>query len=328
MSRRWIRASAERAMLVLLGVVLAAAIAEVGLRVAASFVSARSLSGTAVQGARVILCLGDSHTYGVHTPESQTYPGHLQRLLDRRGEGRYRVLNLGLPGMNSSQVAARLPEWMQSYRPRVVVVLVGLNNIWNDSETENALSSQGLERWVRGLRLYRLARLLEGRFEKGAELLPGTGRPEIVRLLREEGAAGEEYRDAATGEQLIGHDASILDLRPTAERIERARVQLRQDLEAMAALASENSIELVFLTYAPTPGGELGARFASTAEMSDEIVEVAQELGITLVDVRGRFRALLDGGAPREEYFLSHTEGHPNGRGYREIAGQLVEVIE
>jgi lysophospholipase L1-like esterase len=320
MSRRWIRALAERALLVLLGIILAGVVAEVGLRVAASFASGRARPDESAEGARVILCIGDSHTYGVHTPEAETYPGHLHRLLEKRKAGRYRVLNLGLPGMNSSQVAARFPEWVRSYKPSVAVVLVGLNNIWNDTEM-----AQG---WVRGLRLYRLTRLLAVRFERPEELPSGTGRPEIVRVLREEGAAGEEYHDAATGERLVGHDASILDLSPTADRVERARAQLRQDLEAIAALAAESSVGLIFLTYAPTPGDDPGARFFQMAEISDEIVAVAEELGITVVDVRGRFQALLGPGAPREAYFLTPTEGHPNGRGYREIAAQLVEVIE
>ena len=43
-------------------------------------------------GSTVVLCAGDSFTRGLLDPDN--YPFHLQRLLDERAPGRYRVVNL------------------------------------------------------------------------------------------------------------------------------------------------------------------------------------------------------------------------------------------
>jgi hypothetical protein len=104
-ARRW----GSRAGAVVFGLVLGIGLLEGGRRVAALSVGPRALAPVAEGGQRTILCLGDSHTYGVLYTAEQSYPGHLQALLDLRAPSRYRVLNLGLPGMNSAEIAARLP---------------------------------------------------------------------------------------------------------------------------------------------------------------------------------------------------------------------------
>jgi lysophospholipase L1-like esterase len=82
---------------------------EAGLRIAALTVGPRALRLEGPGGRRTILCLGDSHTYGVFYDEAEAYPGQLQRILDARAPGRYRVLNLGRPGMGTPRIYASMP---------------------------------------------------------------------------------------------------------------------------------------------------------------------------------------------------------------------------
>ena len=75
----------------------------------------------------VILCLGDSFTYGVGAAPGQSYPDRLQSLLDRSGK-RFTVLRRGFPGENSYGLRLKLAEALDQDCPSQVVLLAGVNN--------------------------------------------------------------------------------------------------------------------------------------------------------------------------------------------------------
>jgi len=90
--------------------------------------------GEALSGAPVILCLGDSHTYGVKVEPDESYPGQLQELLEENGY-EAEVINAGVPGQNTSELRRRLPDLLDRYNPTVVVIMVAANNEWNRKDT-------------------------------------------------------------------------------------------------------------------------------------------------------------------------------------------------
>lgn len=57
---------------------------ETSLRVAALFVGPRLVIPASGGKKNVILCLGDSNTYGVSCSEDEAYPGQLQRIFERQ----------------------------------------------------------------------------------------------------------------------------------------------------------------------------------------------------------------------------------------------------
>lgn len=239
----------------ILVVILTAALIEMGLRAGALFVSPRlglpSTSGTQ----KVILCLGDSNTYGVFYSQEEAYPGQLQRILEKRTPGRYHVLNLGLPGTNSSQIATHLQDWLDEYHPQSVVVCVGINNYWNVADSGKPTRAKGTVRWLYGLRLYRLFRLIKDRFEPPPSLPDDTGRSELQRTLLNKGKDGVEHRDEKTGELLIAHEGNIREVSRTHTE---AGDLLRRNLMTMLTVTKKHNIELILLTYAafPLPGGD------------------------------------------------------------------------
>ena len=80
-------------------------------------------------GARRILSLGDSCTFGWRVPQAAAYPQQLQRLLDRRyGVGRFRAINAGFPGYTSLQGLAYLRERGLALKPEIVVIAFGFND--------------------------------------------------------------------------------------------------------------------------------------------------------------------------------------------------------
>ena len=149
---------AARVGLIIFSLLLTCILLELALNFAAMFVDSRPVSVSAGRG--TILTLGDSHTYGVKTQPEESYPGQLQTLLDTRAPGRYNVVNLGVPGTNSAEIAARLPGWIDRYRPFAVIVCVGINNRWNYSDTQEVERLGKIGQWFADLRLVRLYHLL------------------------------------------------------------------------------------------------------------------------------------------------------------------------
>jgi lysophospholipase L1-like esterase len=139
-------------------VLLVAGSAEILLQLAS--LSVRDRGGGAPGAAFRILCIGDSHTYGAGLPEDQSYPAHLQRQLDERSPGGFSVINLGVPGLNTSQMRARLPLQVARYQPDLVIAWAGVNNAWNVAGRD--LADAGwldvIESAAMRSRLYRLVR--------------------------------------------------------------------------------------------------------------------------------------------------------------------------
>ncbi len=301
---RWL----ERLGLMLFGLSLAFLLLEGGLQIASLFFGSRPIEAIAA-AQHTVLAVGDSHTYGVYLSQEEAYPRQLQAELERRKPGRYQVLNLGLPGTNSSQIRARLPAWLDRYQPRTVVFCAGINNTWNKSDTEALCQESALTRWIQGLRTYRLFKLLALRLQTAA-----PGRPDIERVV--DGAV-REHRDSQTGEVLIRHEGD------PNERLAIPRVLelLHHDLEQIHALVQARGVRLILLNYAE-PSRE------SLTRLSDAMTRFGQAHGIPVVDPRPRFQQLLAEGAARTVYFASERDSHPRARGYTEVATQVADVIE
>lgn len=82
-----------------------------------------------------ILCLGDSCTFGVKIPYTQSYPEHLEKLLQQQLPDKHiEVINAGIPGYSSYQGRVYYQQFGLSYCPDMVIVCFGLNDrvLWNN----------------------------------------------------------------------------------------------------------------------------------------------------------------------------------------------------
>jgi lysophospholipase L1-like esterase len=320
-----VKKSTERFAAVLMGsavgLALAFAALEVGLRTAASVLSrSPSHSGTAADasgGAFRILCIGDSNTYGTGVERVETYPAQLQRFLNETpGATRFQVTNLGVPGSNSAQVRNRLPQYLELYDPDLVIVLIGVNDYWNPEETESGpatSSGERLHRRLSQLRTYRLVLLLiEHLRSPGLSASPEEVVLETTELRRGVGGSGDatvrELRFGGARFQFRNTERTILLDDETQARL------LRSNLQEMIRVTAEAGVPLVLPTYA--------AHWRHYLFVNRVIVDLSGAYVVT-PEFREDFRRYL--GPPREEHFF--PDKHPRPPTYAAFARALRDAL-
>jgi hypothetical protein len=78
-----------------------------------------------------VLAVGDSFTRGCPLSPQERFPEQLGRLLRAGGSSSTVVFNEGICELNSWQLRARLPGWLETHQPDVVLVLIGAANQYN-----------------------------------------------------------------------------------------------------------------------------------------------------------------------------------------------------
>ena len=115
----------KRLALLPLLILVYALVAEAGLQITAFFMKKTTRADTPaawITGNLRVLCLGDSNTYGVWLDDrSQAYPQQLEAVWNERIETpKLEVLNLGVPGTNSSRLVRELPQMLANFAPDIL----------------------------------------------------------------------------------------------------------------------------------------------------------------------------------------------------------------
>jgi hypothetical protein len=174
----------------------------------------RALPSPLMQEGVDIAVYGDSTPFGLGAETS--FPAEIAR---RTG---LRVLNRSRPGLNSTQVARVLKEDLRFYRPRILLVMAGVNDGWNLEDVPLEMLGPAA-RWYRSLPALRTLRLLAIWWEVGSD--------------------GSTYRTAK--------------VKGWSEREETARVLgnvrlraiLRGSLDSIFAMAKESDTRVLFVGY-------------------------------------------------------------------------------
>jgi lysophospholipase L1-like esterase len=321
-----VRKHTERLLAVLLGcvvgLVVAGAALEIGLRTAARLLARSPGPGpAATEASRAsfrILCIGDSNTYGTGVERSETYPAQLERFLNERSRGvRIEVTNLGVPGSNSSQVLHRLPRYLEIDQPDLVIVLIGVNDYWNPEEAESpptASLAERLHRRLSHLRSYRLVVLLiEHLRSPGAPTAPD----EVVLVDKEVRRKAGGTGDATVRE--LRHGGATFHFRNTERAVfldddAHARL-LTRNLREMVRIAAERDVPLVLANYAADLGPYL---------LPNRVIADQSGAYVVTPEFREDLRRYI--GAPRPGLFF--PDMHPRPPVYAAYARALRDALE
>ncbi len=287
----WLR----RMALVVLGALVASLLLESGLQVLRLLHRLPEPERWLRTRDRVILCAGDSHTYGLGVDTLQTYPVRLAgRLNGWRADGPFEVINYGRPGFNTAQVSYWLREAVESCSPDLVLLLAGYNNCWNPTQPPD-LDETARPADPPVLILPKLVHLLL--FNRAASRLPRAD-------LKWEG-------DRPFIEDRAGRKHYIND---DPEAKENARVgnaltlEVRNDLLGMVAFCRERATEVCLLTY-PYALTSLFESVNAGARLA------AQESATPLIDLAAQFED------PSIRFSAAfQPDGHPTGYGCDWIA--------
>jgi lysophospholipase L1-like esterase len=286
-------------LLIPLGLVMCLLLLEAALQLAAwgLFITRGPESSVPARGDRIrVLCLGDSNTYGLYVEPDASYPAQLETLwVERGGSPELEVLNLGYPGMNSSQIVRDVPDLLERLAPHLVILMVGVNDYWTLPVSEEAGDTGTVLGTLRHSRLYRLYRLLGSRFERDPRPIPSEGE----QRLRVEGL---ELDVAWTPNTEV-------DPKQVVSTLQR---NLRRGIE----IARSRGTAIALMSYP--------SRDSFYSSTNHVLRWASQQARVPLVDLA----RLFEPRCPELECpELLHSDGHPNAAGYRLIAEALVEVL-
>lgn len=268
MHRGRLRAVVTKVGLVAFGLVAALITAEFVLQAGAWCLRLRDQPAAQWTAAgRRVICLGDSHTYGLWLERPQAYPAQLQRLWDaERDLPSIEVLNLGVPGLNSSRLLKSFDQILRDLAPALVLIMIGVNDGWTAPVSLEDSSETTAQRWWNHSRVFRLLYMM-----RRAVL----NRSPQVSLDDPRGVlhVGDEQIDVFTERGAVPSDWPIA---------------LRANLEAMIARARTHGAEPVLLTY---PSDYLMLETANAV-----IRDAARETHIALIDVYAAMTAACPSG--------------------------------
>ena len=175
------RALKERFLVAIIGILAVLLVIETGLRIT-GYIHYKSthLERVPPKGKNeyVILCLGDSYTYGMGARREGPYPKQLEELMGEEVRGaRIRVTNKGVGGFNTAQILDVLDDHIEQASTNIVVLLAGRTNEWNFwgfkkiPKGNRAISK--IHNVLYRIRLYKLVKLMASNLsESGKTLMP------------------------------------------------------------------------------------------------------------------------------------------------------------
>ncbi len=197
----------HKAFLLIFGCLLTLALLELGMRLTAGLISTyqsyRNRQAVSDDGSYRILCLGESTTFfGSYT---YAYPAILEQDLNGRGLGRqFRVFNEGRIGTDSDAILEDLPDHLETYRPHMVITMMGINDGIGPDAGRTAQADG-----ISGLRVVRLLAHIRRHLKERLDAAPGHHHLERGYDLLSDGDAEEAWAEVKKAAQAGAPPAEI-----------------------------------------------------------------------------------------------------------------------
>ncbi len=110
----------------------------------------------------IILCMGDSFTFGIGAKKGYSYPEQLQQILNQKYPPKqFKVLNAGQPGFNTVLTVQKTKKMIGELSPDILIIMTGANDYWNlsgiDRDSTNIFLK--LNSLMYNFRVYRLMKI-------------------------------------------------------------------------------------------------------------------------------------------------------------------------
>ena len=117
---------------------------EIALRLFGFITQSTLLGKQGESGEYTILCMGNSFTLGLGAQQGQSYPDHLQALVDDQFPNiDIKVINDGEAGINSAGILEQLDSRIDRYNPDMIILRAGSPNIRNQRKFSNYITREG-----------------------------------------------------------------------------------------------------------------------------------------------------------------------------------------
>lgn len=260
-----------------------------------------------------ILCLGDSNTYGLYLEPNESWPAQLETIWNATdAPPRIQVFNLGYPGTNSSKILSDLARMLETFRPDVTIVMVGVNDFWTlpvDVPPESQPRNPIVRFTKRHSRLYRLGHMLaRARLTEDLVVRQEENKPRAWESRAEASFGGERFE--------LGFTKN-----PEAEEVTKMEwaAALIRNLEEIVRRARNGGTKLLLMSYHVQVNWE----FNTTANHAIQLV--ALKTGTPLVKLQTAFASRCPDAGCSKYLF---RDGHPNAAGYRLVAEEVSEKLK
>lgn len=126
----------------------------------------RRVKRNRVEAVRIV-CVGDSHTFGVGTSMQYSYPAQLERLLTLNNYNqRFSVINLGIPGASTKRQIQELTLFFDNNDAKIVILITGRNNHFEIEERQNPVLYNNIARHIGNLRSFKFLKAIFERILK------------------------------------------------------------------------------------------------------------------------------------------------------------------
>jgi lysophospholipase L1-like esterase len=256
-----------------------------------------------------IACLGGSSTYGTCVGPADSYPAQLEQALARNGAGAgpYEVINAGLAGYSTYNLAGLLSFRVVDLKPDVCIFYTGFNDAWN--------------------RLH-----FAGFKPDGSHAMKAWDYPDLKTPWWRSSALLDSVATASGNRHISIPHIHMICWRPMsgkpADNLRNSSSEpFRRNLQTLIHICRGHGITPVVCTQAtdftnhPVPGFE--SEWPLAMEETESIVRsVAAEQGVELIDIRA---AMGD----KKEYFADclHMNEQGNAERARIIADHLREHV-
>ena len=274
-----------------------------------------------------VLTVGDSHTYGLYLTAEEAYPSQLKKLWDATAHERdIEVINVGFPGTNSSRVLSNINSLLETFKPDVIVLLVGINDYWTHpvSKSDNTHNTPALIDWLSShSRVYKLIYMLQrqmynaNKLEIDDKFRGEKWNPAINEAFKKSTEKNSDSTNDIPNAVSYGDKEFSIGFQASAIQRNKPMQHLYKNLLDIIAATQQHNVRLILMTYE----NDTDLLFQT---VNTQVRKAAQKQNITPLELAPTFSQQCP---DLNACALLFPDFHPTATGQAEIAKQVMGVL-